>query len=53
MEGFWQYLTVQIQLTERKTSLITIFLQLLKIMARRLEPFKSEKGKVINPNFQE
>ena len=53
MEGSWQYLTVKIQLTERKTRLITVFLQLLKLMARRLETFESEKEKVINPNFQE
>ena len=34
MASFWQYLTGQIVLTERKTSLITVFLQLLKIMAK-------------------
>ena len=32
MRSFWQYLTVQIVLTERKTSLITIFPQLIKII---------------------
>ena len=32
MPSFWQYLTVQIVLTVRKTSLITIFPQLLKII---------------------
>ena len=46
MAGFWQYLTVQILLTERKTSLITAFLQLLKIWQKRLETFESDKGKV-------
>ena len=44
MASFWQNLTVQILLTEGKTSLITVFPQLLKIMA---------KGKVVNSNFQE
>ena len=32
---FVQYLTVQIVLTERKTSLFTVFLQLLKIMTKK------------------
>ena len=35
MISFWQYLTVQIVLIERKTSLITFFHQLLKIMAKK------------------
>ena len=32
---FVQYLTLQIVLTERKTSIITVFLKLLKIMAKK------------------
>ena len=54
MASYWQYLTVQIVLTERKTSLITVFVQLLKIMANKARHFrKRQKGKVINSNFQE
>ena len=49
-----QYLTVEIVLTERKTSLITVFHKMLKIMAnKRFETFESEKGKVVSSNFQE
>ena len=54
MASYWQYLTVQIVLTERKTSLITVFVQSLKIMANKARNFrKRQKGKVINSNFQE
>ena len=54
MASYWQYLTVQIVLTERKTSLITVFVQLLKIMANKARNFrKRQKRKVINSNFQE
>ena len=35
MASFLQYLTVQIVLTERKSSLIIVFPQLLKIMAKK------------------
>ena len=35
MTSFWQYLTVQIMLTERKASQITAFLQFLKVMAKK------------------
>ena len=35
MPGFWQYLTVQIVLTERKISLITVFPQLIEIIAKK------------------
>ena len=47
------YLTFQIVLTERKTSLITVFPQLKKKWQRMLETFESEKGKVVSSNFQE
>ena len=40
-------------LTERKKSLITIFPQLLKIIAKKKETFENEKGKVVSSNFQE
>ena len=54
MANFWQYLTVQIVLTERNTSLIIVFLQLLKIMAKKAWNFRKwDKGKVISSNFQE
>ena len=46
-------LTIQIVLTERKTSLVTIFPQLLKIIAKKAETFASEKGKVVSSNIQE
>ena len=35
MASFWQYLTVQIVLIEKKTSLINVFPELLKIMAKK------------------
>ena len=35
-----------------KGCLITVFSQLLKIMIKMLETFESEKGKVVNSNFQ-
>ena len=35
MQSFVQYLIIQIVLTERKTSRITVFPQLLKIMAKK------------------
>ena len=48
-------LTIKIVLTERKTSLITVFPQLSqkKKKQKRLETFESEKGKVISSNFHE
>ena len=38
-----QHLTVEIVLTKRKTSLVAIFPQLLKIMKKRLETFESKR----------
>ena len=49
MQLFVWYLTVQIVLTETKTSVNTVFPQLLKIMAKKA----CEKGKVVRSNFQE
>ena len=49
MQLFVWYLTVQIVLTETKTSVNTVFPQLLKIMAKKA----CEKGKVLRSNFQE
>ena len=51
--SFWQYLTVQIVLTERKTCLITSFPQLLKIIENKAWNFESDKGKMSTSNFQE
>ena len=45
MPSFWQYLTVQIVLTERKTSLITVFPKMLKIMAKKAWNFRKWEGK--------
>ena len=38
---------------EREKDLITVFPKMLKIVAKRLETVKSEKGKVVSSNFQE
>ena len=40
MASSWQYLTVQIVLTERKASLITVFPQLLKKLAKNASNFR-------------
>ena len=45
MQVFMQYLTVQIVLTQRKTSLIAVFPQLLKIMAKKALNFQKGEGK--------
>ena len=37
---------------ERERSLITVFPQLLKIIAKKPETFESEKGKTVSSNFQ-
>ena len=49
-----QYLTDQIVLTKRKTSLITAFPQLLKIMAKKAWNFRKwERKQMVSSNFQE
>ena len=49
-----QYLTVQIVLIERKTSLNAIFPQLLKILAKKAWNFRKWEGtKIVSSNFQE
>ena len=49
-----QYLTIQIVLTERKTSLFTLFCSIVKNNGKEvLKLFKNEKGKVVSSNFQE
>ena len=45
MQFFVQYLTVQIVLTEKTTSLITVFPQLLKTMANKAWHFRKWEGK--------
>ena len=45
MPHFWQYLTAQMALTERKTSLTTIFPQLLKIIEKNAWNFWKREGK--------
>ena len=45
MNFFVQYLIVQVGLTERRTSLITVFPQLLKIVAKKAWPFQKWEGK--------
>ena len=46
MPSFWQYLTVQVVLTERKKrSLITIFYQLLKVTEKKAWNFRKWEGK--------
>ena len=61
MTSFWQYLTVQIVLTEKKTSLLTVvYLQVYLLpsivknnVKEGLKLSNSDKGKVISLNFLE
>ena len=43
----------QIVLTERKTTLFTVFPQSLKTMTKKLKTFESDKGKMVSSNFKE
>ena len=45
MPRFWQYLTVQILLTDRKTNLMTIFPQLFKIIEKKAWNFRKWETK--------